>query len=171
MKKIKLLLIIFFFALMIFNYSTEPLPPPYHQFHITGKIICDTLADKSNYTITLYGKSEFTNGKYIKPFRYPDGINNLALTDSAGNYYLIAKNEFEFDSIKVAIIQPGKEPIFSQPCFVDKANRKVIYKQVGGYDNNTGCCSNYSVDVPQQDVAPERYEYHLSNIIINLCKQ
>ena len=133
MKKLKLVLTLLILCSLVFNFTDEDLPPPYHKFRITGKIICDTLADKSSYTVTLYGKSEFTYNKYQKAFRYPDGIENFALTDSSGNYLLIATNEFEFDSIKTAVILPGKEPIFSEAVYVDKSNRIEIKKYIDGY--------------------------------------
>ena len=160
--------IVLFFILMIFNFSNEPLPPPYHQFHISGNIICDTLMNKKDFTVTLYGKSHFTSNEYRKAFQYPEGINNLAITDSTGYYYLIASNDFEFDSIKTAVIIQGREAIFSKAHYVDKNNRMEIKSYKTYFGNESGCCQNVS-ETPTGGYYIERYEYTIRNIEIVIC--
>ncbi len=155
---------------MIFNFSNEPTPPPYHQFTITGNVICDSIANKSNFTITLYGKSHYTNNEYTRAFSYQDINGNLTLTDSTGYYYLIAKNEFEFDSIKTAVIIPGSEPKFSKAYFVDTEKRIEIKKYIDGYNNDSGCCEQNVVMSQSGSMIIEYFKYSIRDILINLCK-
>lgn len=153
---------------MIFNYSTEPTPPPYHRFIISGEIICDSLSNKSNFAVTLYGKSQQTNNNFVRAFSHESWNSNTALSDSIGFYLLVADNDFEFDSIKTARIVAGREPIFSDAFYADLTKRnehRITYT----YDDNGVGCSENNVEPQNVKSRVERYEYHLSNVAIKLC--
>lgn len=86
------------------NFGNSPLPPPYYKYIVTGSVLCDSLIDKSNFSIQLYGKSNNYQNSY-EPILV-SGLNYeipLALTDTSGIYYLNVNNEFFYDSIKVAL--------------------------------------------------------------------
>ncbi len=153
---------------MVFNYSTSPTPPPYHRFIVSGEIVCDSLSNKSNFAITLYGKSQQTNNNFIRAFCHESWNSNTALTDSIGFYLLVADNDFEFDSIKTAIIIAGHEPIFSNAFNIDPTKRNERRINFTYNDHGVGCCEN-TVEPQNVKSRIERYEYHLSNVAIELC--
>ena len=153
---------------MAINFSTSPTPSPYHRFIISGEVFCDSLSSKSNFAVTLYGKSQHTNNKFIRAFCHETWNSNTALTDSIGSYLLVAENDFEFDSIKTAIIVAGQEPIFSDVFYVDPSKRyehRITYTYD---DHGVGCCEN-NVEPQNAKSRIERYEYHLSTVAIKLC--
>jgi len=161
-------ILISIFFLIVVNFGTSPTPPPYHRFMISGEIICDSLNNKSNFAVTLYGKSQQTNNNFIRAFCHGSRNSNTALTDSIGFYLLVADNDFEFDSIKTAIIIAGREPIFSDVFYIDPSNR---YEHTITYtydDHGVGCCES-TVEPQNVKSRIERYEYHLGNAVIKLC--
>jgi hypothetical protein len=163
----KALIIILFFVTVI-GFSNSPTPPPYRRFKVSGEILCDSIINKSNYAITLYGKSHHTNNKFIRAFCHETWNSNTALTDSIGFYLLVADNDFEFDSIKTAIMIAGQEPIFSDVFYIDPTKRNEHTITYTYDDHGVGCCEN-TVEPQNAKSRIERYEYHLGNVVIKLC--
>lgn len=156
---------------MCIDYGNEPALPPYHKYFLSGSIVCDTISEKSNYTVQLYGWS-YNFGKEYKAISISARDNSLirpiCLTDSLGQYYLAASSDIFFDSIKVGLVQPKRSTIFSEAYFIDKNNRSEV-TETYNVDKSIGC--NCSKEVAAEETRIVRYEYHLNNTELKLCSQ
>jgi hypothetical protein len=164
--KVKFILSIFI-ILMVFgiNFGNSPLPPPYYKYIVTGSVLCDTLIDKSNFTIRLYGKSNNYQDTYKPILTSRLGYEiPIVITDTTGFYYLNVNNEFFYDSIKVALINHSNPTVFSEPYFIDK-NLNIAIEEVGNDIETSGGCSSCSSE-PTQVRRIIRYEYNLATSII-----
>ena len=154
------------------NFGNEPIIPPYHKYFVTGSIICDSIINKSDYTVQLYGKSStyyFPEDYVIIPSnpRDNENVHPIALTDSAGQYYLVVSSDFFFDSIKIGIVQPQGLVINSDAYYVDKNSRHEVTKTYNV--DSGGGCNSCSEQVTADETRVERYEYYLNNTILRLC--
>lgn len=140
MKIKKIILAVILFMLFGVNFRNEPVLPPYHKYIVNGSVICDSLIDKSNFTIQLYGKSN----RYQDSFE-PIGISALdyeipvVLTDTSGFYRLIVNNEFSFDSIKVALYGLCNQIIFSEVYSTNDAQKIPIESFSDDIETTSGC--------------------------------
>ena len=158
------LTILFLFEI---NFGNSPLPPPYYKYIVTGSVLCDSLIDKSNFTIQLYGKSNNSQNSYEPilvsglDFEIP-----LALTDTSGFYYLNVNNEFFYDSIKVALFGFRNQIIFSEAYFIDK-NLNLSIESISDDIETSSGCSSCSTN-PSKVKRTIRYEYNLATSV-NYC--
>jgi len=149
------------------NFGNSPLPPPYYKYIVTGSVLCDSLIDKSNFTILLYGKSNNSQNSYEPilvsglDFEIP-----LALTDTSGFYYLNVNNEFFYDSIKVALFGFRNQIIFSEAYFIDK-NLNLSIESISDDIETSSGCSSCSTN-PAKVKTTIRYEYNLATSV-NYC--
>lgn len=168
MKRIKqsTVVLILLFALFTFTPANEPLPPPYFVYNVSGKVLCDSISDKSDFTVMLYGNVI----NYDNQFFPISGMGieheiSIALTDSLGNFSLSAANPFELDSIKAVIIVRGADYIFGNAAAVDKSR----YSKLEFFYNaeNSSGCSSCSTEPAVKRL--RNYNYSTSNLIIDYC--
>lgn len=156
----------FLSILMIFgiNFGNSPLPPPYYKYIVTGSVLCDSLIDKSNFTIQLFGKSNNYQNNY-EPILASglDFETPLTLTDTSGFYYLNVNNEFFYDSIKVALFGYRSQVIFSEPYFINKDLNLAIENISDDIETSSGCSSCSSEPTKVKTII--RYEYNLATTI------
>lgn len=153
---------------MILNFGNEPTPPPYHQFVISGSIFCDTLSDKSNYTIGVWGKLKLHGEVFLQikntglDTEYP-----IMLTDSLGNYTLLVNYYYFLDSIKLGIIQPQQSTIFSESYSIDQLTG-IPDERYYNSESGSGCnsCSTEHTVTTNRII---KYQYHLDSTKIYLC--
>ncbi|GEM_PF-2013453 len=154
--------------LLSVNFGTSPLPTPYHKYFIDGYVLCDTLLDKSNFLIQIFGKSNLYQDTF-KAITYTglDFEVPTYSTETSGYYNLIINSPYFLDSIKVAIIQSQQEPVFSQRYFVLNDSGFPIVSRVIEVRESKGCtsCSTQPVTV----VSIERYEYYIRTTFVNFC--
>jgi len=166
--KIKIVLFVLIILIVFgINFGNSPLPPPYYKYIVTGSVLCDSLIDKSNFTIQLYGKSNNYQNSY-EPILV-SGLDYeipLALTDTSGFYYLNVNNEFFYDSIKVALFGFRNQIIFSEAYFIDK-NLNIPVESIGDDIETSSGCSSCSTN-PAKVKRTIRYEYNLATSI-NYC--
>ena len=167
MKIKKIILALILFMLFGVNFGTSPLPPPYHKYIVSGSVVCDSLIDKSNFTIQLYGKSNL----YQNSFE-PIGISALdyeipvVLTDTSGFYRLIVNNEFYYDSLKVALYGLRNQIIFSLVYSANDAQKIPLESFSDDIETSSGC-SSCSTE-PEKVKRTIRYEYYLTTSV-NYC--
>ncbi len=168
MKSVKLIIIVLLLSLIAANYGTEPAPPPYTRYYVSGTIVCDSLKDKSNYTVQLYGSSKnFGNGYMTIPNIITDYEHKIDLTDSTGNYFLVVNSQIFFDSVKIGIVQPHYSVIFSEPYFIDESKRIEVKENYSG--NNTSGCNSCSSNPTSSGTRVVRYEYYLNDTSVKFC--
>ena len=171
MKISNYIIIFLLFAWMSINFGTEPTLPPYHKYIVSGSIICDSISDKANYTVQLFGWSYNFGKEYTlisNSARDKEYVHPIALTDSMGHYNLIVSSDIFFDSIKIGLALPQRSIIFSESYFVDKNNRHEV-TEIYNVDKSSGC--NCSKQVEAEETRIVRYEYYLSNTVLKLCSQ
>ncbi len=156
-----------FFVTLTIDFSTEPIPPPYHRYEVRGSVVCDTLQNLKNFTVTLYGKSDETQNEFrmIPEYFYNQG-KYVDITDSTGSYNLNVEVPFELDSAKAAVIFYGREPIFGNtlsPLDFQRRADKEFYEE----NNDSGCTSCTNEPLTQSRVY--RYVYVIDNINITIC--
>lgn len=167
MKTKTFLLISTILILFGINSGNSSLPPPYYKYIVTGSVICDSLADKSNFTIQLYGKSNAYQFSYEPIKNSSLGYEiPLALTDTAGHYFLIVNNEYFYDSIKVALFGFRNQVIFNEPYFINKGLNLAIEDINDDIETTSGCSSCASEPIRVKRIV--RYEYNLATSI-NYC--
>lgn len=168
MKTKNILIVTLIFLLMIVNFGTEPTPPPYHQFVISGSVFCDTLTDKSNYTIGVWGKVNFHNEDFLQIKNTGLGIEYpIVLSDSLGNYTLLVNNYYFLDSIKLGIIQPQLPTIFSESYSIDQSTGIPDERYYN--DGGSGCnsCTTEHTAATKRII---KYQYHLDSTKLFLCR-
>jgi len=168
MKTKNILIVVFIFLLMILNFGNEPTPPPYHQFVISGTVFCDTLADKSNYTIGVWGKINLLGDEFQQIKNTGLGTEYaIVLTDSLGSYTLQVNYYYFLDSIKLGIIQPQLPIFFSESYSIDQSTG-IPEERYFNSEGGSGCNSCTT----EQTAATKRiikYQYHLDSTKIYLC--
>jgi hypothetical protein len=172
MKAKNILIVAFIFLLMIVNFGNEPIPPPYHQFVISGSVFCDTLVDKSNYTIGVWGKVNLHGEDFLQinntglGFEYP-----IVLSDSLGNYNLLVNNYYFLDSIKLGIIQPQLPTIFSESYSIDQTTGipDERYYNNDNYNDGSSGCNSCTTEHTATTAQIIKYQYHLDSTRIYFC--
>lgn len=168
MRTKNILLIFFAFILMNINFGSEPTPPPYHQYIVSGFLICDTLADKSNYTVAVWGKSILLDNEFRQIINTGFGLEHpLALTDSFGKYSLLINSYSFLDTLKIGLIQPEHSTIFSDSYPIDPRNR-ITDERTYNNDNGSGCSSCTS-EVTESSIVI-KYQYNLDSTKLFLCR-
>jgi len=169
MKTKNILIVVFIFLLMILNFGNEPTPPPYHQFVISGSIFCDTLADKSNYTIGVWGKTNLFGDEFQQIKHTGLGIEYpIVLSDSLGRYTLQVNYYYFLDSIKLGIIQPQQSTIFSESYPIDQSTG-IPEERYSNGDGGSGCnsCTTEHTAATKRII---KYQYHLDSTKLFLCR-
>jgi len=170
MKVVKHIIILTLTLWMSVNFGNEPVTP-YHKYFVSGAIVCDSITDKSNYTVQLYGKSlYFSPNDYIPitgPLLENDFASPVTLTDSSGQYNLIVSSNIFFDSVKIGLVQPHQNIIYSEPYYIDIKNRHAVTTNYN-HDNGSGC-NSCSEEVTADGTIIVRLEYYLSNTVLRIC--
>lgn len=170
MKIKNILIVVFIFLLMIVNFGNEPIPPPYHQFVISGSLFCDTLTDKSNYTIGVWGKINLHNEDFVQINNTGLGIEYaIVLSDSLGNYNLLINYYYFLDSIKLGIIQPQLPTIFSESYSIDQTTGIPEERYYNNSDGGSGCnsCTTEHTAATKRII---KYQYQLDSTKLFLCR-
>ena len=165
MPRLFTFLALFFLAL---NISFSNLPPQlYYKYYVSGFVKGDSLVNKENFAVQLYGMQ----AEYMPTYQAVKGIQPgteqpVALTDSSGFFYITVSHYFLFDSLKAGIVQPAQPVIFSRAYFVDSARLKAIYEEYQP-PNRSGCTS---CTMQPMETRIARYEYRLTGIEISISE-
>ncbi|HID39748.1 MAG TPA: hypothetical protein EYP36_09585 [Calditrichaeota bacterium] len=97
----------FVFMVLSIQFAKSPLPPPYYRFYASGHMKGDSLTDRENFAVQLFG----LNDEYYPLYKPLSGMYNeaerpVALTDSNGYFFIMVNNPYFCDSLKVGIVQP-----------------------------------------------------------------
>jgi hypothetical protein len=139
--KLKAAYILLFLSLNL-GLATEPLPPPYYEYNITGHLENIKTKSNANYTLQLFGLPQ---GEYkVDNWVQCKGMNKsyerpIYLTDSTGNFSIRVNNQFLFDSIKVGLINPEKF-LFGESVYISERSLVKVEKQYSE-PNKNGCTS------------------------------
>lgn len=167
MKSKLVFLFLLFITMLTIDFSTEPIPPPYHRYEVRGSVVCDTLQNLKNFTVTLFGKSDETQNEFrmIHEYFHNQG-KYVDITDSTGYYSLNVEVPFELDSAEAAVIFYGREPIFGNtisPLDFQRRADTEFYED----SNGSGCSSCTNESLTQSRVY--RYTYIITELNIAIC--
>ncbi len=165
----KAIAITFLGIILSVGIATTPLPPPPHKYFIRGYVQCDTLSDLSNYSIQMFAKHDNHMNEYRPVEGHAENFtgHSVDLTDTSGYFYIETTSFTYLDSVKVGVVFPDKEPIFSEAIYVDVNGRQAItdfFEENNGMESGcNGCSTNQTIE------RVVRYEYSLDQINVNLC--
>ncbi len=160
--------ILLLFILFGINFGTEPLPPPFYRYSISGSLVCDTLNDKSNFSVLFYAKMKGDSVYSVVTGNKELGVNySISKVSSEGNFQLLVNSHLFYDSIKVGYFNQFESTImFSSGIKIEEDKLEKIF---GTYTKNTnGGCSSCSTD-PQTETIIKNYYYNNPNLSINIC--
>jgi hypothetical protein len=144
--------------------TTPPMPLPYHQYTVSGRISRDSSGELRNYVAVLYGKRNRIDDSEFMRITYPMLIqkkveDRFGLSDSSGSFFIVQSGRIMYDSLKVAIIAPDRPMILSEPfpAASNITDADVIYYSI---DADCSCVTSpetsqdtigyiYSVSPPQ----------------------
>jgi len=147
------------------NRSTSP-AIPLNQYIVSGALVCDSAATLKDYTVQLFGKTSGYEG-YTPVYASYGGGSSIALTDSAGKFYVSTSSYQYYDSLKIGLIRPGKEIVYSQTVYADRSTAHKYYYTPSSGDT-PGCSScNNTVEPASQSIS--QYVFYLNNLTISFC--
>lgn len=138
-------------ALSPFAPATSPLPPPFHQYSISGTIARPAGGSRENIPVALFGFSRYTYpvGQYsrltsVTSSRYADWP--VGLTDSSGSFSVRASADFSMDSVRVGILTIDRPTVFGPAIVPDSSMMSLLteWYSVERTSDCSGCGSNPS---------------------------
>jgi hypothetical protein len=105
-------------ALTPFTFATEPLPPPYHQYILSGTVIRTSDGPKAFFVVSLAGKfsmvrSDSTFG-LAGFYSYHQGDKTESITDSSGAFFLQVTLGMKADSLALKVAAPDKPAVLGE---------------------------------------------------------
>lgn len=102
-------------ALSPFIIATEPIPPPYHQFVLSGTMIRASDGPRAHFIVTLAGKFNGlpadSTGDLSRYYSSSQENRTLSITDSNGTFFLQVNLTQKPDSLAVRVEAPDK-PVY-----------------------------------------------------------
>jgi hypothetical protein len=143
--------------------GTEPTPPPYHQYIVSGSITRNAGLPMDNFVVTLKGKFPYPfpdSLVAVLPFRAQSGNANYpAVTDTAGNFTIIVATEPRADSLVVEVTAAGKPTARGITMAVPEQRISITTSYTENEPGCNGCTSdatNRTRVVGYQYVLPEQ---------------
>lgn len=170
MKKFFLALLILLIIVSTVK-TTSPLPPPSVTYIVEGYVLCDTITDRSLYTVVLYGRKNGRDSSLIlmRGMSYQDE-QPVALTMPNGYFRLRVSDWEQLDTIRPAIIADGGVKYWGQAHPVDKTRLQPVYTYYRNSDDDDyGCNSCNSDEVSSAPPYVSKYEYYLFNVLLHIC--
>lgn len=167
-RRIYLAVLIVFICFSI-SKSNEPSLPPYYKYFISGTIVSDTIPGKANYALQLFGKDKYRQRDFLPLYGLGTALERpITFSDSLGNFMIVVSNGFPLDSLKIGIIQHGKQPVFSRTYFIDP--NKLIPINVTHYDDfgKPGCKGCSENEVAASYDLTDHYEYYFDRAVVIL---
>lgn len=147
--------------------GTEPLPPPYHQYFVSGIILRGPGLPLNNFVVSLRGKFPYsTPDSVVSVMVYRVTANNErypAVTDTAGRFYLIVATLPKADSLALEITAADKPTVLGQMIAVPRQGISLTTEDVVAEPGCSGCGKE-----PDSRVRVIGYQYFLPEQTINL---
>lgn len=140
LRRIKIATLLAF--VFLFGIGTSPLPPPYHQYNVSGTLERPQGGSKSNFTVILLGKARLLSDTTFQILRGRSfseiGDWPIALTDSSGEFSIRVSNHVPLDSLRLAVIIPDSPMVLGVPFSVDTS---LAIREIRTYEieNGAGC--------------------------------
>ena len=149
-----------------FIFATSPTLPPYHQFHVSGRVERSSGASKKDFSVALFAKPLYRIQS--SDFEIMRGIGKeydrpIAITDSTGSFSLVTSSQDKPDSIVIGVVVPERPTCFGQR--ISAASLHALpYTFVGEYNDNdlSGC--NGCHPTPKKYTVTKYYSYSLQDL-------
>ena len=106
-------------SLLLFSFARSPLPPPYYQYSIRGTLERPAGGSRENFAVVALGKFQIIADSGFQSFQsvsFPKyGDIPIALTDSAGVFFIRVSSTFNADSLRLAVVVPDMPLIQGVP--------------------------------------------------------
>ncbi len=148
------------------SWGTEPILPPYYSYSVSGVLKCDSISDKSNYTILFAGRE--LKDSAFSVIGGAEGFGNqhsIDVTDRSGAFNLLVNHQFLFDSIRTGYIGSDNTLKFGKAYKVDTDKLIEIMENVPR-GNNVGC-SSCTTETTEMRI--RNYYYKLENADVDIC--
>jgi hypothetical protein len=145
-----------------FSIATTP-AALWHEYVVRGNVLRAT-GPKANFAVALEGKVgrdrfQLLRGPYNGRWQSP-----VSLTDSAGAFSIIVDAYVRFDSLRVNVVIPDRDPVPGQPFPVAIAQVLTEYTTVDYTDPET--CSGCRTTGKTSVVAGYVYNYPEQNVTL-----
>jgi len=158
---------ILFLSILLVPMVLRPTPAKtwFFEFQVSGTLVRSGGGSAADFTVGLMFHSGWDPDGYYH--RLQDGSTPFALTRYNGYFSLVARTTSLIDeaspadSLKLAVLQPGDEPIYGMP-FAAYGNRRDV---VTGYYklDSDGCCDN-----PETVELVDGYIFHHDGLSITV---
>lgn len=138
-------------ALLTMLFGTSPMPPPYHQYIVEGRVSRVNGGPKQNFVVSLIGR--------FRDFR-PDTTYDLqgslihrasvaaqAVTDTGGAFTLDVQTEMRVDSLGIQVSVVDRAPYLTGMFAVPQSGEEIT-QESRGESSGCGACESTSVTTP-----------------------
>ena len=163
--KLKIVSPLFIAILILLPYlfSTSPIPPPYHQYKVTGFIERENDGERRNYTVNLVAMFWHRPDTVINILSIsPPGIVEDT-TDSSGYFSIDVRSGEKADSISIRAMSPDSQSFVSKswiiPVVTDSITREVK-------NQSSGCngCSKQVSEPSSSSIYVQGYIYSINQV-------
>jgi hypothetical protein len=105
-------------ALAPFTFANEPLPQPYHQYVLNGRVLRASNGPKALFIVSLAGKFSMirfdTTSGLSGAYSYHSGDKTESITDSSGAFSLQVTLGIKADSLALKVEAPDKPLVLGE---------------------------------------------------------
>lgn len=152
-----------------FSIATSPLPPPYYQYSVRGILERPAGGSKSNFAVTLYGKTQIQGDSVFRSLPKAadpeNGDSSVGLTDSTGAFFILLNSPLKADSLRLAVIIPDRPTIMGAPFAIDSL-RPVTHMETYQNGSKPGCMGCATDPETQQRVS--YYSYYIQDRMVTI---
>jgi hypothetical protein len=140
-------------------FGTSPLPPPYHEYLLEGKLSRPGGGTLQSFVVVLTGRSSVSG--YDTTVVLNEGLAlstspaSISITDTSGHFFLDVQSRWMMDSLGIQVRAVDK-PEYMSPMIDAPAYRQEITGEVGGA--STGCRGCETTDPVDTYVKGYRYQ-------------
>jgi hypothetical protein len=121
-------------------FGTSPLPPPYHEYVVEGKLSRPNGAGLQNFVVVLTGRSSLQGIDTTIVLDEGPALSTsaaaISITDTSGHFFLDVQARWMMDSLGVQVRSVDK-PEYMSSKIDAPAYRQEITGEMGG--ESTGC--------------------------------
>jgi hypothetical protein len=147
-------------ALAPFTFANEPLPPPYHQYILSGRVIRTSNGPKALFVVSLAGKFSWarfdTTFGLSLAYSYHQGDRTESITDSSGAFSLQVTLDTQADSLALKVAAPDKPVVLGEFFGIPNVRTEIT----GTFGETEPGCSGCSKD-PATTTQVIGYTYRL----------
>jgi hypothetical protein len=128
---IKLVLVLSCIVPYTISIATSP-AIPWHQYNVRGNLTRAT-GSKANFSVVLAGKFGRDSYQRLRGVSFGSSQFPVGITDSLGAFFINVYEGLQFDSLRVMVVLPDREPVLGTPFSVKSAN---VFTEYGTFTDD-----------------------------------